>query len=109
MPTLDWPLNPIVFTPQGLLNPAVVALIAMLCAQLVKASVPERPLKPLLVNGIVALVVGALEFAAAFLVADTPEAYASAALLTLWGTAAATLGYESLKNLCKALGLWKAE
>jgi hypothetical protein len=109
MPSLDWAISPAVFSPQGLLNPAVVALLGILNTQLLKAAIPERPWKSLVVQVISLLIVAVFELYVALIMGGTPADWVRAGMLTIWGGAAATFGYESVKNIAKALGLWKTE
>ena len=109
MPTLDWAISPAVFSPQGLLNPAVVALLGIMNTQLLKSAIPERRWKPLVVQIVSLAVVAVFELYVALIMGGAPSDFVRAAMLTIWGGAAATFGYESLKNIVKALGLWKAE
>ena len=107
MPNLDWAISPLAFSPQGLLNPSVVALLGILNTQLLKAAIPDRPWKPLVVMLLCTTIILMLELYVAQIMGGAPSDFVRAIMLTLWGSAAATFGYESLKNICKALGLWK--
>jgi hypothetical protein len=107
MPTLDWVLSPAVFSPQGLLNPAVVALLGILNTQLLKASLPDRRWKALATQGICFLVILGFELYVALLMGGAPSDFVRALFLTIFGAACATFGWESIKNICKTLGLWK--
>ena len=109
MPSLDWAISPAVFSPQGLLNPAVVALLGILATQLLKASIPDKPWKPLVVMVLCFLVIACFQLYVALIMGGMPSDFVRAGMLTLWGASAATFGYESLKNVARALGLWKAD